>query len=82
MKGREATLIKMDIEGTEMEALEGAEKTITKWRPDMAISVYHKPEDIYEILAYILRLVPQYDVYLRHYMLGKAETVAFFIYNK
>lgn len=61
------TFIKMDIEGSEMRALLGAAKTIVENRPRLAISVYHKPEDIIEIPAYILSLVPEYKLYLRHY---------------
>lgn len=61
------TFIKMDIEGSEMNALRGAAKTIVENKPRLAISVYHKPEDILEIPAYILSLVPEYRIYLRHY---------------
>lgn len=61
------TFIKMDIEGSEMNALRGAVKTIAKNKPRLAICVYHKPEDILEIPAFILSLVPEYKLYLRHY---------------
>lgn len=61
------TFIKMDIEGSELNALRGAVKTIVKNKPRLAISVYHKPEDILEIPAFILSLVPEYKLYLRHY---------------
>ena len=61
------TFLKMDIEGSEMNALRGAAQTIIESKPRLAISVYHKPEDIFEIPAYILSLVPEYRLYLRHY---------------
>lgn len=61
------TFIKMDIEGSELNALRGAVKIITDNKPRLAISVYHKPEDIFEIPAFILNLVPEYKLYLRHY---------------
>lgn len=61
------TFIKMDIEGAELNALRGAAKTIVDNKPRLAISVYHKPEDILEIPAFILKLVPEYRLYLRHY---------------
>jgi len=71
------TFIKMDIEGSELEALKGAEKSIIKWRPRLAISIYHKPEDILEIPAYLLGLVPDYNFYIRHYSSGLHETVLY-----
>ncbi|ONI42722.1 hypothetical protein AN639_12065 [Candidatus Epulonipiscium fishelsonii] len=63
------TFIKMDIEGAELEALIGAEEIIKKYKPHLAISLYHKPEDIFEIPLYIKNLVPEYKLYLRNYML-------------
>ncbi len=71
------TLIKMDIEGAELEALRGAEKTIRRDRPRLAICVYHKPEDIFNIPEYILSLHPNYTLYLRHYSYIPWETVLY-----
>ncbi len=42
-------VIKMDIEGAEMAALEGASQVIKEFKPRLAISTYHKPEDLWEI---------------------------------
>ncbi len=47
------SLIKMDIEGEEMKALEGAKETIAKHKPVLAISVYHKAEDFFFIKPWI-----------------------------
>jgi hypothetical protein len=58
--------IKMDIEGSEMEALKGAASTIKNRKPCLAISVYHKPEGIVTIPAFLQNLVPEYKFYLRH----------------
>ena len=71
------TFIKMDIEGAELEALRGAEKTIKRYHPKLAICVYHKPEDIIEIPQYILEINPDYKLYLRHYSDNVGETVLY-----
>ncbi|MBD5550040.1 MAG: FkbM family methyltransferase [Lachnospiraceae bacterium] len=73
------SFIKMDIEGAEINALKGAEKTIKMYRPKLAICVYHKKEDIWEIPKLILGYVPEYKLYLRHYSLIKDETVLYCI---
>ena len=74
-----ATYIKMDIEGGEYEALVGCRETIIKYRPKLAISVYHKINDFWEIPDLVLSFVDEYDLYLRHYTEGVIETVMYFI---
>lgn len=71
------TFIKMDIEGSEMAALQGAIHTIQKHRPKLAICVYHKPEDIYELTKFIYDLCPSYKFTLRHYAHYFWETVLY-----
>lgn len=73
------TFIKMDIEGSECEALKGAEKTIKTYMPRLAISVYHRLEDIWEIPQLILELNPNYKLYFRHYSIAGDETVVYAI---
>lgn len=71
------TYIKMDIEGSELRALKGAENTIRKWKPKLAVCIYHKPYDIVELALYILSLVPEYKLGIRHYALNMCETVLY-----
>lgn len=60
------TFLKMDIEGAEYNALRGAEKTIRRCRPKLAICVYHGYDDIWRIPALIESIDPNYEFYLRH----------------
>ena len=71
------TFIKMDIEGAELEALKGCREIIKRDRPKLAISIYHKKEDMIELPKYIKELVPEYKLYLRHYTNCTAETVLY-----
>jgi FkbM family methyltransferase len=65
LSGKRASFIKMDIEGSEKEALKGAENTIRKYRPVLAISAYHKRDDIFEIQKMISFMVDNYKYYFR-----------------
>ena len=69
--------IKMDIEGAELEALKGAEGSIRRHRPKLAISLYHRPEDFTDIPRYIDSLGLDYSFYLDHHTLYQNETVLF-----
>lgn len=71
------TFIKMDIEGAEMNALIGAQKLISKYKPKLAICVYHKVNDLIDIPSFVLSLVPEYKLYLRHYSWTPAEMVMY-----
>jgi FkbM family methyltransferase len=63
----EITYIKLDIEGAEMEALEGMKETISKYKPKLAISIYHKADDFWKIPLFIHQLNPNYKLYIRQY---------------
>lgn len=71
--------IKLDIEGAELEALEGASSLIKRDRPILAVCIYHRAEHWYRIPELVLSLCPEYRVYLRHYMEGIFESVLYFI---
>ena len=73
------TFLKMDIEGSELAALRGAERIIREQRPKLAICVYHKPEDLREIPSLLLSYHPDYKLYLRHYSINETETVLYAI---
>ncbi len=72
----------MDIEGAEYDALRGAEQTISEHHPRLAISVYHRVDDLRRIPELVLSYRSDYDLFLRHYTEGVTETVMFFIPRK
>jgi len=69
----------MDIEGSELQALQGAINTIKKSRPKLAVSVYHKRSDIWDIPMFLLGIHPDYRFYLRTYSFTGNETVLYAI---
>jgi len=70
-------LIKMDIEGGEFSALKGAQRLIKEFRPNLAISVYHKSNDIWQIPELIIELLGSCRLYLRKHSRTIADTVLY-----
>ena len=60
------TFIKMDIEGAESAAIEGAKRTISRCKPKMQIAAYHRSGDLVDILKAVFEIRSDYRVYLRH----------------
>jgi len=73
----EPTLIKMDIEGFERDALLGAEQVITRASPLLAVSAYHFASDLWTIPLLMNQLVPGGRLYLRHYSREIDDTVCY-----
>lgn len=71
------SMIKMDVEGFEHNALLGAKDVIQRDHPILAICVYHKQADIWDIPKLIHSLCAEYRFYLRHYSLFQNETVLY-----
>lgn len=67
--------IKLDIEGSELDMLHGAAKTITRCKPKMAVSAYHKPEDLWTLATYIKSLRADYEFEFRHYQIDCTDYI-------
>jgi FkbM family methyltransferase len=74
---RPLTYVKMNIEGAEIDALRGGQKAIRQWLPRLAISVYHRASDLWQIPRLVEELSPRYELYLRQHDGGIIETVLY-----
>ena len=74
--------IKLDIEGTESEVLDSLAMFIAKHKPDLAISIYHKLEDLWTIPLKIKMICPDYCIYIRHQSNYYTETVCYATTNR
>lgn len=73
------TYIKMDIEGAEMAALDGFQKSIVECKPKLAICAYHSQTDFWEIPLKLHEMNPKYKIILRNHehLETLIETVAY-----
>lgn len=65
LDGKRVDYIKFDVEGSEAEALFGAQQTIRSFKPALMISLYHRSEDIFALPLYIKQNYPDYKLYIR-----------------
>lgn len=76
----EISFLKMDIEGSELEAIMGSRGIIEKYRPILAINVDHRLSDIWQIINYINGLDVKYSFYLRHYLHSRTALYGTILY--
>jgi FkbM family methyltransferase len=76
-KIKKLDFIKMDIEGAELPVLKGASKVIKRFKPKLAISIYHSLDDFVNIPNHIKSTYPFYNLYLKHATSHNEETVLF-----
>jgi FkbM family methyltransferase len=74
---KHVSMIKMDIEGGEYDALIGAQQVIQRDRPILAICVYHSQEDIWRLPLLIRKLCPEHRMYLKAYRGDGIQTVVY-----
>ena len=77
-KNRSFDYIKFDVEGKELDAIIGGEKTIKRDKPKMLISAYHKSDDYFAIPLKVYELSPDYKIYMRHYPYVPAWDTSFY----
>lgn len=70
-------VIKLDVEGCEMDVLRASANTIKTFNPQLAICLYHRDSDFWNIPKFIKELVPEYKLYLKHNTVSTGETVLY-----
>jgi FkbM family methyltransferase len=81
LHGQPINLIKLDIEGAEPDALRGARRLIEKYRPGLAVCLYHDPHHLWSIPLWVKELNLGYRLYCRAYAQNTFETVLYAIPN-
>jgi FkbM family methyltransferase len=69
--------VKLDIEGAELEALDGAARTIARWKPRLAVAIYHSTEQFVGVPGRVAELEPSYRLFLAHFTTHSEETVLY-----
>ena len=73
-------LIKMDIEGAEYDALLGARHILNTYTPGLAISLYHRPEHLWQLPILVENIAPEkYRFYVRSHARNDFELVLYAI---
>ena len=67
LQGQPVTYLKMDVEGAEEKAINGARETILNFAPKLNIALYHRNEDIFKIPLLINSMHKKYKLYMRHH---------------
>ena len=78
-QGRAVSYIKMDVEGAEVQALEGGTKVIKEYAPKMFVAAYHYDVDIFRLPILIWKLVPEYKIFFRKHPYVPAWELNFLI---
>ena len=71
------TFLKADIESYEYKMLLGAQRTIKKYKPRLAICIYHNATDFYSIPLLVKAFRPDYKLMIRHHSLRITETLLY-----
>jgi FkbM family methyltransferase len=79
LPGLRPDFVKMDVEGSELAALQGMVRTIESCHPHLALSLYHKPEDLWELPEWVGRHYAR--IYVRQHLGYGFETVLYALHD-
>ncbi|MGO5146028.1 FkbM family methyltransferase [Catenibacterium mitsuokai] len=77
LTNKKVTYFKLDIEGSELNAIYGARNCIIHNHPRMAISVYHNDNDLFDIMKVLIEMQSDYKFAIRHYHSDAIETILY-----
>lgn len=79
MEDRNCTMLKIDVEGAEYEALLGAKETIRRCRPRIDLSAYHRSEDLFELPMLLESFCPDIRIGMLHHPYVPAWETNFYV---
>lgn len=79
---RHVDFIKYDVEGSELEALVGSEKTLKRCKPDILVSAYHRSDDLFVLFEKLHEVLPEHKLYLRRKRCVPAWEISLICQNK
>lgn len=77
LAGHTVDFIKLYVEGAELQALQGARKLIQRSRPVLALSLYHLPQDLWELPLVLADLCEDYRFHVRQHYFNTFESVLY-----
>ena len=77
LAGGPVTFLKADVEGFEMPLIRGASASIKTHRPKLALSIYHRINDLFDIPLALRSLVPDYKMAVRHHTPSQEDSVLY-----
>ena len=77
LAGHTVDFIKLDVEGAELQALQGARKLIERSRPVLALSLYHRPQDLWELPLTLVNLCEDYRFHVRQHYFNSFDSVLY-----
>jgi FkbM family methyltransferase len=69
--------LKIDVEGADLDTLRGAINSINTQRPYIAVGIYHRPSDLWEIPLFLNKNLKKYKYYLRQHGHNGIDTVLY-----
>jgi len=79
LPGANPNFIKLDIEGAESAALDGMQRTLAEARPQLAMSIYHLPGDLWELPFKVKQMLPGASLHVRQHGFNGFDTVLYAI---
>ena len=79
LAGHTVDFIKLDVEGAELQALQGARKLIQRSRPVLALSLYHRPQDLWELPLALAEFCEDYRFHVRQHFFNSFDSVIYAI---